>query len=220
MTADRGPATLAGTVEPDVADEFPGLALHWVKVAASDGPSPDGLVWQLHGLADRYRGAAVVAMRTKPIPAAYRTFYRHIGLDPDTTRIPSEQAALDRLFHGTFRSHGLVADALLIALVETGVPVWAFDGERVEAESLGIRTALAGETLLVGGRPRPLEQGTLVIADRHAILGVLFGAPSPGPAVSRQTTEIVLYTVAVAGVPAIHVEEALWLAVEALQMGR
>ena len=64
-------------------------------------------------------------MRTKPVPQAYRAFFRQIGLDPDVQRIPSEQAALARLVQGGFRSVDLIADACLIALVETGVPVAA-----------------------------------------------------------------------------------------------
>ena len=35
-------------------------------------------------------------MRTKPIPQAYRAFFRQIGLDPDVDRIPSEEAARRR----------------------------------------------------------------------------------------------------------------------------
>jgi hypothetical protein len=39
---------------------------------------------------------------------------------------------------------------------------------------------------------------------------VLFGDLAPGHGVTSQTTRMRLFTVAVAGVPAIHVEEALW----------
>ena len=92
--------------------------------------SPPELKRRLLDLSSRYRGASVVAMRTQPIPHAYRSFFRQIGLDPDVTRIPSEEAAVARLLHGQFRPENLIDDALLIAVVETGVPVWALDGER------------------------------------------------------------------------------------------
>ena len=90
-------------------------------------------------LSDRYRGAGVVAMRTQPIPHAYRTFFRQVGVDPDAARIPSEAAAVGRLLKGGFEARDAVADALLIALVETGVPVWALDADVVDCGSLGIR---------------------------------------------------------------------------------
>ncbi len=79
-------------------------------------------------------------MRTRPIPRAYRVFYRQIGLDPDVERVPAERAAVQRLLDGGFRSVGLVADACLIALLETAVPVWALDADAVAAPGLGIRT--------------------------------------------------------------------------------
>jgi DNA/RNA-binding domain of Phe-tRNA-synthetase-like protein len=206
-----------GAVAPEIADELPGLALHWLAVAARDGKSPAALVGRLQEQANRFRGPSVIAMRTKPVPAAYRRFFRQIGLDPDITRPPGEQAALSRLFHGTFRPEGHVADALLVALLETGVPVWALDARSACGEELTIRTTAPGERL--GGRAdaRPISPETLVVADRRQVHAVLFGAPAPDSAVSVNTRELVLYAVSVPGVPAIHVEEAFWLAVEALR---
>ena len=204
-----------GTIAPDVAEELPGLSLHWMALQARDGDAPEMLERRLRELSNGYRGATVIAMRTKPVPAAYRTFFRQIGLDPDATRIPSEAAALSRLFHGAFRSQGLVADALLMALIETGVPIWAFDGARINADALGIRAAELGERL----GDRPVDPRTLVISDDERIHAILFGEQALTARVSRQTTEVVLVAVAVAGVPRIHVDEAFWLAAEALAMG-
>ncbi|HET9721273.1 MAG TPA: hypothetical protein VFP55_14425 [Solirubrobacteraceae bacterium] len=204
-----------GAVAAEVRDEFPGLALHWTALAASDGPSPAHLVRRLEQLADGFRGAAVIAMRTKPVPAAYRNFFRQIGLDPDVTRPPGERAALLRLFDGTFRSEGRLADALLVALLETGVPLWALDGRRVSPESLSIRTARPRERLGTGGPP--VSAGTLVVADDQAVKAVLFATPAPDAGVRSQTRELVLFSVSVDGVPLMHVEEAFWLAAEALK---
>ena len=80
-------------------------------------------------------------MRTQPIPHAYRAFFRQVGVDPDAARIPAEAAAVGRLVHGRFESRDALADALLIALVETGVPVWALDAGVVDSGSLGIRVS-------------------------------------------------------------------------------
>jgi hypothetical protein len=41
-------------------------------------------------------------------------------------------------------------------------------------------------------------------------VGVLFGALAPGRGVGPRTTRMTLFSVQVAGVPDIHVEEALW----------
>lgn len=203
-----------GFVEPGVREEFPGLRLSWISVDGGPRPSPRGVKQRLRLLSNRYHGSSVVAMRTQPIPHAYRAFFRQIGLDPDTSRIPSEEAAVGRLMHGGFRSEDIVSDALLIGLIETGVPVWALDAELVDPGGLGIRTTAEGESFRRADQP--LAPGRLVVADAARIHAQLFGAIAPGHAPGSRTKRVTLFSVAVDGVPAIHVEEALWLTTEVL----
>lgn len=214
-TLELRPAS--GFVEPAVADELPGLRLDWLTLDATESKSPLALVQRLNILSNGYRGAVVVAMRTKPVPSAYRTFFRQIGLDPDTNRIPSEEAALGRLFNGAFRPSSRIADALLIALIETGIPIYALDADAVAPGGPGIRTAAAQEELRAGPYPQPLAPGTLVVADSDTIHAVLFGPRAEIAAVTRATRRILLYTVGVAGVPEIHIAEAFWVATEAIR---
>ncbi|MGO9499178.1 MAG: hypothetical protein ACLQA5_21070 [Solirubrobacteraceae bacterium] len=208
-----------GFVDPGLREEFPGLRLAWTAVDERVRGSSREVGRRLRDLSDRYRGAGVVAMRTRPIPHAYRTFFRQVGLDPDATRIPSEAAAVGRLLKGAFEARDTVADALLIALVETGVPVWALDARVVDCDSLGIRTSVSGDR--VGGPDGGtlLSEGQLVVADLVRIHATLFGEPAPGNAPGPQTRRIVLFAVGVDGVPAIHVEEALWVAVDVIEKG-
>jgi DNA/RNA-binding domain of Phe-tRNA-synthetase-like protein len=149
-------------------------------------------------------------MRQKPVPWAYRVFYRHVGLDPDAERTPVEAAALRRLIDGRFRSDNLVDDALTIALVETGVPIWALDAAAVEGE-LGIR--VAGPQDRLGRMPEAgtVLAGRLVVADERDPLAVLFGDVAPGHGVTGATAAMTLFSVMVPGVSAMQVEEALWL---------
>jgi DNA/RNA-binding domain of Phe-tRNA-synthetase-like protein len=211
---DLSPAE--GFVSKDVRDELPGLRLDWVSVVARRRQSPRDVRRRLSDLSNRFRGANAVALRTQPVPHAYRAFYRQIGLDPDVERIPSEDAVVARLLHGGFRSEDLVADALLISLIETGVPVWALDATTVDAGGLGIRTSLEGERLGDPEHGGPLPPDRLVVADAHRIHGLLFGELAPGHEVTSRTQRVVLFTVGVAGVPAIHIEEALWMCAEVL----
>ncbi len=206
-----------GFVAPDVLAELPGLRLDWVTATASLRPSPSAVKQRLRLLSNRYRGASVVAMRTHAIPHAYRAFYRQVGLDPDATRVPSEDVAVTRLLHGGFRSRNLIEDALLIALIETGVPVWALDADRVEASGLGIRTSVAGDRLGSGEEAPTLAPGRLVVADVRHVHGILFGELASEHQVGGATARVALFSVGVQGVPAIHIEEALWLCVETLQ---
>ena len=204
-----------GRIAPEVGEEFPKLQLWEQTVAARDGRSPDELRERLRLLSDRFHGAKAIAMRREPVPHAYRVFFRHIGIDPDDDRTPVEAAALERLRHGGFKSTGIVADALLIAVVETGVPVWALDDGRLDGE-LELRPAGAAERLGRDELAPDLLPGRLVVADDAGPVAELFGAIGPGHAVSGDTRAIRLFAVQAPGVPGIHVEEALWTCTEVL----
>jgi DNA/RNA-binding domain of Phe-tRNA-synthetase-like protein len=217
VSEDLDPRAAGGFVEPALAAELPGLRLDWMTVEGRVRASPPEVKRRLKTLSDRYRGASVIAMRTHPIPHAYRAFFHQIGLDPDVTRIPSEEAALSRLLQGRFYSCDLVRDALLIALVETGVPVWSLDADMVDPGGLGIRATVSGDRLGSGSGASVLAPGRLVVADNRCVHALLFGDIAPGHLPTTRSARITLFTVAVQGVPAIHVEEALWVCIESLR---
>ena len=196
-------------VDPEIAAEFPELRLHELTLDARSGASPPELRERLRVLSDRFRGAQAVALRQQPVPAAYRVFFRHIGLDPDEHRTPVEALALERLKTGGFASRSVLDDALTIAVMETGVPVWALDAARVEGE-LRLRAARRGEQLGAGEYASDIPAGRLVVADEAGPVSVLFGALAPGRGVGPGTTRMTLLALQVAAVPDIHVEEALW----------
>ena len=125
------PEVRAGLVAPAVAAEHPGLRLAWTDVHAAPGPAPAELRARLRAMADRIRGADAIALRHRDVPHAHRVFFRHVGLDPDVVRTPVEELVLRRMGEGGLRSRGLVADALTVAVLETGVGVWAFDAAAV-----------------------------------------------------------------------------------------
>ncbi|MGZ4233614.1 MAG: hypothetical protein ACXVUE_16730 [Solirubrobacteraceae bacterium] len=219
MTEEVDLRAAAGFVEDELAAELPGLRLSWMTLPRGPRSSPTALVRRLDAMSNRYRGASVVAMRTQPIPHAYRTFFRQIGLDPDVDRIPSEQAAVSRLLQGGFRSHGALEDALLVSLIETGVPVWALDAGRIDAGGLGIRATVGGDLFGSGEHAYGVPPGRLVVADARSIHAMLFGQVAPGHGVGPRTRRVAVFSVGVEGVPAIHVEEALWVCAEALRTG-
>ena len=188
-----------GRVDPAVAEEFPKLGLWELRE-------------RLRLMSNRFHGARAIAMRREPVPHAYRVFFRHIGLDPDEHRVPAEAAAVERLRAGGFKSRNLLDDALTIAVVETGVPVWALDADRVSGE-LEIRTASAYEPFA----PTVwLPEGRFVVADDEGPVAELFGDISPGRGVTPETRRTLLFSVQVDGVPAIHVDEALSIVEEIL----
>ncbi len=197
-------------VEADVAAELPGLRLWSLELPSGDGPSPKALRHRMREMSSRFTGAQAKALRSKPIPHAYRVFYRHIGLDPDVDRVPVEALVIERLKHGGFRSASILNDALTISLMETGVPTWALDSDTLQGE-LELRRSAPDEPLGRGDEHGPwLPHGQLVVADLAGPVAVLFGAVARTHAVGRDTIRTRLFSVQVEGVPAIHVSEALW----------
>jgi DNA/RNA-binding domain of Phe-tRNA-synthetase-like protein len=206
-----------GWVDPGVAAEFPELQLWWTAVEVWRPTSPEGVRQRLRDLSDRWRGPQAIALRGQPVPHAYRVFYRHIGLDPDIHRIPIEALVVERLTAGGFRSNGPLADALTIAIMETGVPLWALDAATLRGE-LGIRPATEREPLGRRDERAPwLPAGRLAVVDDEGAVAVLCGDLAPGHAATPRTRQAVLFAVQVAGVPAIHVSEALWMVGELLE---
>lgn len=204
-----------GPVAPALVAEHERLGLVWLTVPVQPGRSPRPVRRRLRELSSRLRGPQALLMRQQPVPQAYRVFFRHIGLDPDRDRPPGEAAVLDRLVVGEFRSRNLVDDALLLALLETGVPVWALDADAVTGAP-GLRLSGEGETLGRGEDAVPVPEGRIVVADEAGPLVLLFEPPGPGAGVLSSTERAVLFAVRVAGVPAIHIEEALWTCADLL----
>ena len=203
-----------GWIEPALAEEFPGLSLFFTPIETSGGRSPEALRERLRSLSDRIGGSQAIQLRQQPIPWAYRVFFRHIGLDPDTTRTPVEQLIFERIHDGAFKSRNRVDDALTIAMVEVGVALLAFDADRVDGR-LGLRLSAEGEAF--EGRVSPLPDGTIVVADEKRPLGILFDRIAEGHEVRRGARRVLVAAIGVRGVPDIALEEALWVAGSALR---
>lgn len=224
-SAHDGPAADAaptpGWCAREVEQELPGLRLLSTPIEVTrkgslTGDSPRDVAERLRELSNRFRGATAVGVRREPIASAYRVFFRQIGLDPEVVRTPIEGAVLQRMIKGGFLSRGLLADVLLIALIDTGVPLWALDAERVDGP-LGIRAAAEAERLGRAGDSPALPAGRLVVADASAPLAILFGELASDAAPSGRSRRLELFAVQVAGVPELYVEEALWIGASSLQ---
>lgn len=218
MTWDPDAEPADGWVDHELREEFPGLRLLEVAVDAHDGRSPRAIRQRLRSMSSRWYGARAVSLRQEPVPQAHRVFFRQIGIDPDAgdSRTPIERAITNRLMHGDFRSEGLVEDAALLAVVETGVQVWVVDDARLDGP-LGLRAARTGERLGEGDYANDLPPGRLVVADAERPAAVLFGALAPQCRVSKETQRMRLFAVRVPGVPEMHAQEALWICADALQ---
>jgi DNA/RNA-binding domain of Phe-tRNA-synthetase-like protein len=228
-----GGADAAEALEPElgwcskeVEEELPQLRLALLRMRLEEPGSVDGwplsasspppVLRRLRELSNRFRGARAVGVRREAVPAAYRIFYRQIGLDPDLSRTPIEAAVLERMLRGGFLSGGFLEDVLLIALLDTGVPVWALDAGAVDG-TLGVRVSQEGDRLGRASDGQMLPAGRLVLADGSATLGLLFGELARGARPQKRTRELTLFAVQVPGVPMLYVEEALWICRNSLE---
>lgn len=201
-------------VAQQVASEFPGLALEARRCRGPAVADP-GVGERLDAIASRIRGATAVEMRREAIPASYRGLYRQLGIDPDTELPPAEAAVARRLFDGGVKPRGQLASALELAVLETWVPVYAFDASAVEAE-LELRVVRAGEEVVAAdGVPRQ-GPGRLVIADGTGPLSWLFEEARGRGSADDGNEEFVLLAVGAPGVPEISLDEALGTAAGAI----
>lgn len=132
-----------------------------VEVVASGRRSPTDVRERLRALADRIPRVAAEA-------DPYAIAMARLGIDAPS---PREAALRARLVRGGYRSRGLVADACLIALVETGVGVWAVDADELRIEE-GCVVGSGLRVPLFTAPPRPSSSRI-----------TLFGVVVPGVAV-------------------------------------
>ena len=119
----------AVAIDPRVAAEHPGLARVDRAVAGAGGAHAARAARPAALRRRPLRGPEAVALRSRPVPWAYRVLFRHLGLDPDVTRTPLE-ALVSTGCCTAASAHGMPEDALALATLETGVPVWAADADR------------------------------------------------------------------------------------------
>jgi AcrR family transcriptional regulator/DNA/RNA-binding domain of Phe-tRNA-synthetase-like protein len=210
LTLERAP------VAGDLRADFPELALWVTEIAGAPSKSPTAVRRRMRAAGERLTGADAIGTRSESTPWAYRVFARRLGIDPDEAERAVEASALQRRTPLAKEAGGtLPADAQLIAVAETGVPVLAFDADKCDGE-LWLRRAEPGER--VGGRA--IEPGRPVLADRARVIAVPFGLSDPDALVTKQTKRMKFVALQVKGVPDVGVEEALWTVVEIAQAAR
>ena len=113
------------------------------------------------------------------------------------------------MLRGGFLSGGMLDDILLIALMDTGVPVWAFDPRSWTARRHQRRASRASSSDAPATR-RCCRTGASSWPTPASPLAALFGEHAPGTRRGSRTRRVTLYSVLVPGVPPLYAEEALW----------
>ncbi|CAB4935457.1 unannotated protein [freshwater metagenome] len=235
------PAPTPGWIAHDVEEELPGLELlSWTTEGTEwRRRSPRWARDWLGRLSTRVDGPTVLNAHREDAPAAHRELLRRIGRDPNEDRAPQEAAYHDRIKHGGFPHRGTPKDILLLVLLETGVPIWALDADRITGD-LGIRRSLLGE-LEAGepaprrrgpagrllGRPDPAEEAAArpprrpepVVVDGTGVVAEIGREPRDPFVARRRTTRTTFFCARVPGLPDLRVEEAIWMCRSLVERG-
>ena len=156
--SDARPRLVAAAVDPLVAAEHPGLRVWTARVAGAAGAHAAASCASACALPPTAAAAPqAVALRTRPVPWAYRVLFRHLGLDPDVHAHAGRGARRSSgCCTAASRARGLPEDALALATLETGVPVWALDARRR-------RRARRSRPARTAGSCSPTTRGTVAV---------------------------------------------------------
>lgn len=202
-----------GWIAPDLAEEHPGLDLFsWTTATAwPSRKSPWAKDW-LARLSTRVDGPAVLGAHREEAPGAHRRFLQRIGRDPAEDRSPQEAAYHARIKHGGFPVRGAPHDVLLIALLETGVPIWAVDADGLQG-GLGLRRSLAGELGDPDEGPDvpPDARREPVVVDDAGVVAEVCRPPRAAHRATKKTARTTFFCVRVPGLSDLRVDEAVWM---------
>jgi DNA/RNA-binding domain of Phe-tRNA-synthetase-like protein len=141
---------------------------------------------------------------------AYRGFYWKLDIDPTKTR-PSGEALLRRVLHGTeLPSISTVVDAYNLASMKTLIPISGFDKDCLNLP-FQVRFAKDGETFTgIGmGKPMPLTDNMLVLADEKHVLCVYPYRDADQTKITEQTRNMLIIGYGAPGITEEQLKEAV-----------
>lgn len=190
---------------PAVLDKFTGIRVAEGVVTsvtiAIDNPGLEAFKSEVaRRIASRY---SLDTVKDDPKFRAYRDFFWSVGVDPTKTRPASEALVRRLLSGGKLPKINTAVDAYNLASAMSGVPIAAFDADRLEG-GLTMRFADEGETFLGIGMKEPavLKPNQVVLTDEKRIIAVYPYRDSDDTKVTPDTKNIHLVS---CGVP--HVGE-------------
>ncbi len=156
----------------------------------------------------RIRAAHTIEnVKDDPSYRAYRDFFWRVGIDPTKTR-PASEALVRRVLAGRpLPAINTAVDAYNLASALSGVPIAAFDAERLRG-GLTMRLAAEGEPFRGIGMKEPiaLKPNQVVIADQEQLIAVY---PYRDADDSKVTAGTKTMHIVSCGVPGIGQEQVL-----------
>jgi DNA/RNA-binding domain of Phe-tRNA-synthetase-like protein len=194
---------------PDVLTAFPGIcvgegiirSVHIVR----ESPGLELLKREIAGeIQSRF---TLDTVKDEPLFRAYRDFFWSVGVDPTKTRPASEALVRRILSGGKLPVINTAVDAYNLASAVTGIPIAAFDADKVSG-GLTMRFASEGEQFLGIGMQKPvgLREKQVILTDEEQIVAIYPYRDSDATRVSMDTRNILILT---CGVPLIGREKVI-----------
>lgn len=192
-------------ISTDVAEKFPGLQVRALYV---DGVRVDPVDERLESFkVEVYRrireSRSPESLRDDPLFRAYRDFFWSLGIDPTKTR-PASEALVRRIVQGRDlpRINTLV-DSYNVASALSGIPIAAFDADRLSGEELRMRFSVPGEGFVGIGMdtPRELTGREIVMEDGEGPVAIYPYRDADRTKVTDSTRRVILVVCGAPGVP-------------------
>jgi DNA/RNA-binding domain of Phe-tRNA-synthetase-like protein len=198
-------------ISPDLAEEFPGLRAYQIKIMYVKVENKDSSVAQAvddmldyveRNVKQKY---TLEGLKDVAIIRAYRDFFWRAGIDPTKIR-PASEALIRRILSDRpFPRISTLVDSYNLASVVSGVPIAAFDMDKVVGK-LQMRKSRNEESFLGIGmdQPQKLSGKEVVVTDAEKLVAIY---PYRDSATSRVTeaTKNVLFLIC--GVPNVEDHE-------------
>ncbi|MDP7982182.1 MAG: B3/B4 domain-containing protein [Conexivisphaera sp.] len=203
-------------ISGDVSSRFPGLRVRLVEIrSVRADPVNEGLESFKEEVYGRIRSAhSMETIRDDPVFRAYRDFYWSLGIDPTKTR-PASEALVRRIVAGKGlpRINTLV-DSYNLASAMSGIPLAAFDSDRLSGDALRMRFSRPGEEFLgIGmGSPRELTGREIVVEDGAGLVAIYPYRDADRTKVTGSTRNVLIMVCGAPGIPDAALEEAEALA--------
>lgn len=203
------------------ANDFPDVTVFGCTLHIEPRGTPRDLAGEWAELHQLWRGKVKAAVAQVPEIAAYREFYRRIGLNPDKAP-PSTQNLIQRFLLGEqpkpLPPLPHLVNVVNVMAVKTLVPLGAFDAGAVVGE---VRIDYAGndEMMLPIGASSEVDvpEGAVVLRDNDKILSQFGHRDGNAQKITPDTRELLLLACHVPGIAADLIERSLNQTVEALR---
>ncbi len=203
-------------ISGDVSSRFPGLRVRLLEIrGVRVDPADEGLESFKEKVYGRIRSAhSMETIRDDPVFRSYRDFYWSLGIDPTKTR-PASEALVRRIVAGKGlpRINTLV-DSYNLASAMSGIPLAAFDSDRLAGSALRMRFSRPGEEFLGIGMdsPRELTGREIVVEDGAGLVAIYPYRDADRTKVTGSTRNVLIMVCGAPGIPGAALEEAEALA--------